>query len=234
VPFGLGAWGSPSRRSVSDDWISALPRDKGQIFDVLVANWESVYAMMSVSLDDSLSLKARGELVCARQQVTVTAELFERVSSLLIAFCDVVGRHSRHLRSVPTVEPLNTDFFRGSTGQSAASWNVILHRVLFGDRSRFHHKVRILSGTLRRLDLEFRRASSVISRGASPHPAESWKALDCIHYDFNTCLRENEILLKSFLRALPVQNLGAFALEMGVPLPSAGVSAQARLSGASA
>jgi hypothetical protein len=58
--------------------------------------------------------------------------------------------------------------------------------------------------------------------------------LDCIHYDFNTCLRENEILLKSFLRALPVQNLGAFAHELGVPLPSGHVAQQPRLSGASA
>lgn len=234
MPFGLGAWGSSSRRSVSDDWITALPRDKSQTFDLLVAGWESVYAMMSVSLDDALSLKARGELVCAREQVAVTAELFERVSSLLISSCNVVERHSRHLLNFPTVEPLNTDFFRGNIGQNAASWNLILHRILFGDRSRFHHKVRILSETLRRLDVEFGRAAIAIAKGISVHPAERWKSLDCIHYDLNTCLRENEILLKSFLRALPAQNLGAFALEMGVPLPSNGVGAHPSLSGASA
>ena len=43
-------------------------------------------------------------------------------------------------------------FFRGSTAQTAASWNGIIHHVLFGDRSRFFHKLRILSDTLRRLD----------------------------------------------------------------------------------
>jgi hypothetical protein len=219
---------------VSDDWITALPRDKSQTFDLLVAGWESVYAMMSVSLDDSLSLKARGELICARQQVTVSAELFERVSSLLISSCDALERHSRHLSSFPTVQPLNTDFFRGDIAQSAASWNVILHRILFGDRSRFHHKVRILSETLRRLDVEFRRAAAAISKGISVHPAECWKSLDCIHYDLNTCLRESEVLLKSFLRALPAQNLATFALEMGVPLSSGAVGAQPSLSGASA
>jgi len=234
VRFRMGSWGPSTRRSVSDDWVCALPRDKSQTFDLLVANWESVYAMMSVSLDDSLSLKARGELVCARQQVTVTAELFERVSSLLVSFCEVVERHSRHLRSFPSVRPLNTDFFRGNIGQSAASWNSILHRILFGDRSRFHHKVRILSETLRRLNVEFHKAALGISKGSSLHPAESWKALDCIHYDLNTCLRENEVLLKSFLRALPAQNLGAFALDMGVPLAAGSVGAQAWFSGASA
>ena len=230
----MRSWRSP-RRSVSDDWISTLPRDKCETFEVVVANWESLYAMMSVSLDDSLTLKSRGELVCARQQVSVTAELFGRISSLLIASCEAVGRHSRHLRSFPYVEPLNTNFFRGNIAQSAAYWNVILHRILFGDRSRFYHKVRILSETLRRLEREFRRAAHAISmcEGVSVTASESWKALDCIHYDFNTCLRENEILLKSFLRALPIQNLDAFAVEMGIPLPSA-VAAQSRLSTASA
>ncbi|HTZ75185.1 MAG TPA: hypothetical protein VMB47_14775 [Candidatus Aquilonibacter sp.] len=227
-----GSWGSSSRRSVSDDWISALPREKSEAFDIIVANWESLYAMMSVSLDDSLSLRARGELVCARQQVAMTADLFERVSASLISFCDAAVRHSRHLRSFPSVHPLNTDFFRGNIGQNAASWNGILHRVLFSDSSRFRHKVRILSDTLRRLDVEFHRAAKAISRES--HPAETWDILDCVHYDLNTCLRENEVLLKSFLRALPAQHLGPFAGEMGVPLPSAGFSSQTRLFGASA
>jgi hypothetical protein len=232
VAFVKGPWGSSSRRSVSDDWICALPREKSQTFDSIVAGWESLYAMMSVSLDDSLSLKARGDLVCARQQVTVTAELFERVSSSLISFCDSMARYSRHLRTFPSVHPLNTDFFRGNIGQSAASWNSILHRVLPADRSRFRHKVRILSDTLRRLDAEFHRTAKAIS--GSSHATGSWDALDCIHYDLNTCLRENEVLLKSFLRALRAQHLGAFALEIGAPLPSVGLSGQTRLSGASA
>jgi len=231
--FPMSPWGS-SRKSVPEEWICALPRDKSETFESLVANWESHYAMMSVSLDDSLALRARGELVCARQQVSVTAELFGRVATSLIQFCEAMSRHSRHLRSFPCVKPLNTRFFRGDIGQHAASWNGILHHVLFADRSRFYHKVRILAETLRRLEQEFRKACNVISRGASVHRSEPWKTLDCIHYDFNTCLRENEILLKSFLRALPVQNLRAFAHEMGVPLSSASVPQQARLSGASA
>jgi hypothetical protein len=230
-----GAWGSSSRRSVSDDWITALPREKSQMFDSLVASWESAYAMMSVSLDESMSLRSRGKLVCARQQITVTAELFERVSSQLVSFCEVVTSHSRHLRSFPAVEPLNTEFFRGDIAQSAASWNVILHRILFRERPRFHHKLRILADTLRRLEREFRRAADTISKGGAwLHHVESWKSLDCIHYDFSTCLRENEVLLKSFLRALPSQHVGAFATAMGLPPPSTGLPPQTRLSGASA
>jgi hypothetical protein len=233
VPFGLGTWGSTTRRSVSDDWIRPLPGDKSETFNTLVGSWNSLYAMVSVSLDEALSLRARGDLVCARQQVSVTTELFERLSFSLTGFCDTVPRYTRHVRIFPVVEPLKSSFFRGNTCQSAASWNNFFHWVLFGDRSRFHYKVRLLSDTLRRLETEFRRAAAVISRASSSESVEEWTALDCLHYDFTTCLRENEILLKSFLRALPVQNLGAFALEMGVPIASAQPS-QISLSGASA
>jgi hypothetical protein len=190
--------------------------------------------MMSVSLDDSLSLRARGEVVCAREQIAVTAELFVRISCQLISFCEVAEAYSRHSRSYPAVEPLNTRFFRGNKCQQAASWNGILHRILFGDRSRFLRKVRILSETLRRLDQEFRRASGSISAGEPLRRTESWKDLDCIHYDLNTCLRENEILLKSFLRALPQEYVVLFARDLGVNLPSTAAVAQPNLSGASA
>ena len=222
------------RRSVSDDWIRALPGDKGPTFDSVVGNWECAYAMMSVSLDDALSLRARGEVVCAREQVDVTAELFVRISSQLISFCEIVTVYSRHIQSYPVVEPLNTQFFRGNTCQQAAFWNRILHRVLFGDRSRFHHKLRILSDSLRHLYREFRRASGSISAGEALQRTESWKDLDCIHYDLNTCLRESEVLLKSFLRALPSEYVLSFGRDLGAALPETGVAAQARLSGASA
>ena len=38
--------------------------------------------MMSVALDDALSLRARGELVCARQQVSVAADLLGRLAGV--------------------------------------------------------------------------------------------------------------------------------------------------------
>ena len=34
--------------------------------------------------------------------------------------------------------------------------------------------------------------------------------MDAAHYDLNTCLRETIVLLKSFLRALPEDQVGGF------------------------
>jgi hypothetical protein len=206
------------RRFVSDDWIAALPREKAQLFDVVVRRWESVYAMMSVSLDEALSLRARGELVCARQQVSITGELHERLASTLIDASNAMADRGRHVSDVPTVAPLNADFFRGDTAQSAASWNGILHHVLLGDRSRFFYKLRILSDTVDRLDREFVDAAIDISEGSSVHPGACWQNLDSLHYDISTCLRELEVVLKCFLRALPAEQVSVFSHRLDTPL----------------
>jgi len=225
---------SPDRRKVTDEWFAALPREKGQVFDTVVRRWECAYAMMSVALDGALSLRARGELVCARQQVSVAADLLGRLSSTLVSLCDTISSRSRSINRVPPVEPLNTEFFRGNTGQSAASWNGILHHLLFGDRSRFFHKVRILSDTLEQIEREFREAAADISRGTSIEPADCWTRLDYLHYDFSTCLRETEIVLKSFLRSLPSDQLTAVATELDAPPPAKRLRAKPRLSSAPA
>ena len=180
--------------------------------------WECAYAMMSIALDDALTLRSRGELVCARGQVSVAAELLERLAGSLTSLCLALSMHGRRLRLLPVVEPLNASFFRGNTGQSAASWNGILHHVLFGQRSRFFHKLRILSDTVEHLSREFRDAAGDISRGLAIQPTDCWDRLDWLHYDFNTCLRETEIVLKAFLRLVPAEQLPALSSELDAPV----------------
>ena len=222
------------QRKVLDDWTAALPREKSQLYQVVVRRWECSYAMMSVALDEALSLRATGELVCARQQVTIAAGLLGRLAPSLISLCDTLAARGQLIAKFPVVEPMNTDFFRGNTGQSAASWNGILHHLLFGARSRFFHKLRILSHTLTQLENEFEEAASEISKGLSVQPGDCWQRLDTLHYDFNTCLRESEVVLKSFLRMLPEEQLPALARELNAPPPPKAVRVKPRLSGASA
>jgi hypothetical protein len=206
------------RRFVSDDWIAALPREKAHLFEAVVRRWESAYAMMSVSLDEALSLRARGELVCARQQVSITSELNDRLSLTLIDASNAMTDRGRHVSDLPIVEPLKPDFFRGDTAQSAASWHGILHHVLLGDRSRFFHKLRILSDTVDRLNHEFVDAAAGISDGSSVHPGVCWKRLDSLHYDISTCLRELEVVMKCFLRALPADQVSVFSRRLETPV----------------
>src|SRR5690348_12309398 len=203
--------------SVSDDWTMVLPCEKSLLFQAVVHRWECTYAMMSVALDDALSLRARGELVCARQQVSIAADLLDRLASSLVSFCETLSARGRAARWLPTVAPLNAKFFRGNTGQSAASWNGILHHLLFGSRPRFFHKLRILSETIQDLEREFQDAAGDISSGLSVQPGDCWTTLDALHYDFSTCLRETEVLLKSFLRTVPLDQLPAISADLDVP-----------------
>ena len=106
------------RRSVSDDWIAALPREKARVFDAVVQRWESFYAMTSVSLDDAISLRTRGELVCARQYVAVSADLLAQLAAELVGACHNLSERGRHLSNVPRVQPLQAQFFRGETAQA--------------------------------------------------------------------------------------------------------------------
>jgi hypothetical protein len=224
----------PARRNVPEDWLAALPREKSHLFDAVVRDWECSYAMMSVALSDALSLRARGELVCARQQVSIAAHLFTRFAGALISACNTLSDRARHVIDLPLVEPLKTEFFRGDTAQSAASWNGLLHHVLFGGRSRFFHKLRILSGTVEQLDREFEQAAADISDGITIQPSVAWQSLDSVHYDLNTCLREAEVVLKAFLRALPAEQLAAFAVDVTKQPPAPRVRVRSRLTRASA
>ena len=206
-----------ARHSVTEDWIAPLPRDKAQVYESTVRQWESAFAMMSVALDGALALRARGELVCARQQAFVSADLLVRVADALINSWNTLSSRARHLSNLPLVEPLKTEFFRGETAQNAAHWNELLHHVLFANRSRFFQKLRILTDTVEHVVGEFDEAAEDLSQGLSIQPADCWKTLDCLQYDFNTCLCESEIILKSFIRALPAEQLATFAYELASP-----------------
>lgn len=212
----------------------ALPRERAKMFDALVRQWECTYAMMSIALDDALELRTRGELVCARQQVSVSAVLLDRLAGSLRSLCETLSICGRRLRAFPAVEPLNVCFFRGNTGRSAASWNGILHHVLFGNRARFFHKIRILAETVDRIAVEFQEAAGDISKGLCVQPADSWDRLDPLHFDFNTCLRETEIVFKSFLRVIPAEQLSALDSALDTPAEPARPRLSPRLSRAPA
>jgi hypothetical protein len=216
-----------------DDWIAVLPHAKDEMYQIVVRRWECSYAMMSVALDEAMSLRSAGELVCARQQVSIAAGLLARLAPSLISLCDTLSSRGQRVTRLPVVQPMNADFFRGDTGQSAASWNQILHHVLFSARSRFFHKLRILSHTLATLEYEFEDAAGDISRNLATQPGDCWQRLDNLHYDFNTCLRESEVVLKSFLRILPDDQLTSLASELDAPPTPRRLRARARFSDAS-
>ncbi len=221
------------KSSVRDDWLARLPDHKRRLFDSIVAELESAYAMLSVALNEALALRSSGALIPAREQAAVTADLFDRLAARTLAALAALENHGRHFGTLPAVSSLNPNFFRGETARRSAAWNNLLHRVLLSSRARFFHKLRSLSDMVEELAQAFREACEEIAEGTCVHPRSRWEEIDCLHYDVNTCLRETMVMLKSFLRVLPAEELEAFGRKLEAQILPGPRRTRARFSRAS-
>jgi hypothetical protein len=213
---------APSARgmSVKDDWRAWLPEEKDQVFRTHVRQLEVSYNILSVSLDEALALRRDGRLSKASQAVGVTVELCSRFASPLVALLWSLGEHAKHHGTVPNAAPLDPDNFQGTRGQRAAWFNSLLSRILLSERSQFLYKATTLGEMVDDLSQDYCAAAAELVAGASAASDGLWGSLDATHYDLNTCLREAIVLLKSFLMALPDEELGTFlatvSTQMGV------------------
>jgi hypothetical protein len=201
-------------RSVRENWLAWLPAEKDGLFEAAANRLEIFYSMLSIALDEAFELRAKGALVPAREQAGVCADLFDRLSACLFSTLRAMEDHGRHFGTLPNVSALNPEFFRGETAQHSARRSGTLHRVLFSGRSRFFHKLRALAETVEALREEFREAAEELADGSSVQPGAHWQALDFLHYDLNTCLREAVVVLKCFLCVLPNEEVQPFRQKL--------------------
>jgi hypothetical protein len=207
------------RRTVQEDWISWLPEKKRLVYETVVRHWESAYAMLSVALNEALSLRNQGELTQARESAMMAADLVSHLAGPLLVAYKAFETRGRHMAVPPTVAPLNPDYFRTPEARHAAEWNNLLHTILFAGRSRFAHKLRALELMLASLAEEFQNTAEELALGTQIRPEECWLALDSMHYDLNTCLRETVVLFKSALRAMPDAGLDSLWSDLTAPPP---------------
>lgn len=209
--------------TVKEDWRAWLPEEKDQVFRSYVRQLEISYNMFSVSLDEALELRQGGRLAKAGQAVCVTPDLCNRFTHPLVAVLWALGEHAKHYGTVPNAAPLDPANFQGSRGQRAARLSSLLCRVLLSERSQFLHKISTLGEIVDDLSRDFCAAAADIASVGSMDSDAEWQVVDATHYDLNTCLREAIVLLKSFLMALPEDELGSFQAtvcsQMGVSKP---------------
>jgi hypothetical protein len=215
----------PSARgmTVKDDWRAWLSAEKDSAFRTHVRQLEISYNMFSVSLDEALALRQGGRLEKASLAVCVTPDLCNRFAHPLVALLWSLSEHAKHYGTVPNAAPLDPSNFQGLRGQRAALRNSLFCRVLLSERSQFLYKISTLGEMVDDLNRDFCAAATDIANGASLDYDAEWQAVDAAHYDLNTCLREAIVLLKSFLMALPDNQLPAFqstvCTQMGVSKP---------------
>jgi hypothetical protein len=201
---------SGRRGTVQEDWRARLPEEKLKVFTAYVRRLESRYGMLSVSLNEALALRHEGRLMKSCEAVNVTPSLCARLTEPLAALIRVLSEHAKHYGTIPNAAPLDAQNFQTVKGQRSARMSGLLSKVLLSQRMQFLHKLSTLLEMVENLGKEYCESAEELSTGLSTDPGQLWKAIDAAHYDLNTCLRETIVLLKSFLLALPDDQLVGF------------------------
>jgi hypothetical protein len=197
--------------SVQTDWYGWLPDAKLQAFRTYAGEFEASYIMLSVSLDEAISLRDRGSLTKSFQVVFVTPALCKRLTGALEGMLCSLEEHAKHYGVIPSVAPLDANNFNGQHAYHAALMSSLLSRILLSQRAQFLSKIGTLREMVADLGDEFcMAAEDLAAHGAAVESAPLWSVMDSGHFDLNTCLRESMILLKCFLRALPDDQLLGF------------------------
>lgn len=201
-----------SRRgaTVQDDWRAWLPDHKLEVFQTQLRLLESPYTMFSISLNEAIGLRGQGQVAKACQAVYMVSSLCTMMVHPLGALLRSLSEHARHFGTVPNAAPLDPENFHSSRCQRASKISGLFSRVLLTQRNRFFHKLSSLEEMIENLEREFHASAGELSDGAAVNTAVLWQSVDDCHFDLNTCLRETTVLLKSFLMAVPPEQLLPF------------------------
>jgi hypothetical protein len=207
----------PSARSTSvkDDWCAWLPIEKSRVFDAYVQLLEASYTMLSISLNEAMELRRAGRLALANQVVCVVPDLSARLTKPLAHLLRSLADHAKHYGTIPNAAPLDPENFQGVKAQRSARNSALLCLFVLSQRAQFLTKISTLQEMVEELAQESRNAVEELSDGMSFSSAALWESIDANHFDLNTCLREAIVLLKSFLLALPDDQLNIFETTVG-------------------
>jgi hypothetical protein len=128
--------------------------------------------------------------------------------------------HGSHFGTLPNVTALASENFRGTTAQRISFMDNLLAKIVFRGRTRFFHKLHALKEIIEELQKETRAIVEDVSYGALVYPGRTWRELEVLGYDLNTCMGETTVVLKSFFCALPAEELEAFRQKLVMQVPA--------------
>jgi len=204
------------RRSgtVREDWFAWIPNEMDDLFDATRNELELSNVILSITLDEALSLCKGHQLEPARERGVVFEGLFERLAVRLCHVIRTIKDHGSSFGTLPNVTPLTPANFRGATAQRISFMSNMLAKVLFHQRTRFFHKLYSLNEIIEDLQDEASAIVSDIAGGTSAALNRAWQELEVLCYDLNTCMGETTVILKSFFCALPADELEVFRQKL--------------------
>lgn len=220
--------------SVSQDWCSCLTEPKSAFFDACEQDYQANYYMLGVTLNDASVKCQAGKIASSLQSISLAPALCARWTVLLSALLRSLTEHAKHYGTLPNTAPLQPRHFQSMRAQSSARMNALLSHVLLSQRSQFLRKIGTLLELAEDLSEEFSASVSDLAEDAKRHTLDIWDLVDALgrlHFDINTCCAEALILLKSFLVALPENQLLLFQKTYQSQLRAAALSRQAASEG---
>ena len=191
-----------------------------QLFGATRNDLESSNFILSISLDEALSLCKGGQFDSAKERATIIAGLFDRLAVRVCHVIRTLKDHGSHFGTLPNVTPLSPSNFRGATAQRVSRMDNLLAKVLFRERTRFFHKLYSLAEIVEGLQEEVRAIVEGIASEDSRFPDRSFELLEVLGYDLNTCTGETTIILKSFFCALRPEELETFREKLVNSVPA--------------
>ena len=212
--------GAQRSRTVREDWFAWLPEEMDQLFGATRSELECSNVILSVALDEALSLCEQEQFTIAKERVTAFVGLFDRLAIRLRLVIRTIEDHGSHFGTLPNVTPLASENFRGATAQRISFMDSLLAKVVFRGRTRFFHKLNALKEIIEELQKETRAIVEDVSDGAQVLPDRAWRELEVLGYDLNTCMSETTVVLKSFFCALPPEELEVFRQKLVMQVPA--------------
>jgi len=191
-----------------------------QLFGATRNELECSNGILSVALDEALGLCEQEQFTIAKERAAAFAGLFDRLAIRLRLVIRTIEEHGSHFGTLPNVTPLDTENFRGATAQRISFMDDLRARVVFRGRTRFFHKLHALREIIEELQKETRAIVEDVSAGARVFPNRTWRELEVLGYDLNTCMGETTVVLKSFFCALPAEELEAFRQKLVMQVPA--------------
>jgi len=207
-------------RTVREDWFAWLPEEMDQLFGATRSELECSNGILSVALDEALALCEQEQFTVAKERVTAFAGLFDRLAIRLRLVIRTIEEHGSHFGTLPNVTALASENFRGTTAQRISFMDNLLAKIVFRGRTRFFHKLHALKEIIEELQKETRAIVEDVSYGALVYPGRTWRELEVLGYDLNTCMGETTVVLKSFFCALPAEELEAFRQKLVMQVPA--------------
>lgn len=200
--------------SVSQDWIKPLHGEKSRVYEDSLQSLEQAYAMFSVNLNEALECQYSGRSGLAYELLGVSIALCRRLAAPMQSLLRTMLEHAKHFGTTANLSPLDPGNFQHSRSRRVALFNDLFSRVLLTRKSQFLHKISALADLVDDLDSGFEETVEDLCDDRCVYPEPEWDLLGSVHYDLNTCLRETDVLLKSFLHALPGAQLTEFETNL--------------------